>query len=128
METSGLQEGSVSGLQPLHPEDAGTGERAGSASPSRRDEGVIIKSLRQTIGEVEVAGGSSLALGSSREISSIKTAVPNLGSSVDFPLWKRRFEGFALSNYCMQAYTTVTNIPVGDPSHDLPFFASSRIQ
>ena len=36
-ETDRLQEGYVGGGMPLHREGAGTGERAGSASPSRRD-------------------------------------------------------------------------------------------
>ena len=61
------------------------------------------------------AGGSSLAVGS-REISSIESAIPKFGSSVEFPLWKRRFEGFALTNDCMQAFTSAIDIPVGDPS------------
>ena len=52
----------------------------------------------------------------SREISSIKSAVPKFGSSVEFLLWKRRFEGFALANDCMQAFTTTIDMPVGDPS------------
>ena len=55
----------------------------------------------------------------SREIGSMKTVVCKLGGrvySVEFPLWKRRFEGCALANDCMQAFTTVTDIPVGDPS------------
>ena len=49
------------------------------------DEGVNIKSLLQNV-EVEVARGSSFALGS-REISSIKTVVPKPGNSVDFPFY-----------------------------------------
>ena len=57
-ETGRLPERSVDGDQ--RPEGAGTGERAGSVSPSRR-EGVNINSRLQTIGEVEVARGSSLA-------------------------------------------------------------------
>ena len=52
----------------------------------------------------------------SREISSIKSAVPKFGSSVEFLLWKRRFEGFALANDCMQAFTTAIDMPVDDPS------------
>ena len=52
----------------------------------------------------------------SREISSIKPAVPKFGSSVEFPLWKRRFEGFDLANDCMEAFTTAIDMPVGDPS------------
>ena len=77
-ETGRLQEGSVGVNQPLHSEGDGAGERAGSASPSRRDEGVNIDSLLRTIGEVEVARGSRLAL-ESREISSIKLLFPNWG-------------------------------------------------
>ena len=65
-----------------HPEGAGTGERAGSASQRSR-EGVSISSRLQTISEVEVARGSTLAL-RSRGISSIKTAVSKLGDNVDF--------------------------------------------
>ncbi|CAM9850947.1 unnamed protein product, partial [Sphacelaria rigidula] len=49
-------------------------------------------------------------------MSSIKTAVPKLGGNVDFPLWKRRFEGFALSNDCMHVFTTTVDTPVGDVS------------
>ena len=56
-----------------------------------------------------------------REISSIKTAVPKLGSSVEFPLWKRRFEGFDLAKDCMQAFTTTIDMPVGDPSRTSRF-------
>ena len=53
----------------------------------------------------------------SRETSSIKSAVPKFNSSgVEFPLWKRRFEGLALANDCMQAFTTAIDMPVGDPS------------
>ena len=80
-------------------DDAASGERVGSASGRRG--GVNPDSLPQAVGEVGIVGGSTFAL-SPREISSIKTAVPKLGSSADFPLWKRRFEGFALSNDCMQ--------------------------
>lgn len=65
--------------------------------------------------EVKIAGRRSLAVGS-REIRSVKTAVPKLGSSVEFPLWKKRFEGFALPNDCTQAFTTAPNMPVGDSS------------
>ena len=46
----GLQEGSVVGDHPLHPEGAGTGERAGSSPLSRRGQRVNISSLLQTIG------------------------------------------------------------------------------
>ena len=52
----------------------------------------------------------------SREISSIESAIPKFGSSVEFPLWKRRFEGFALANDCMQGFTTAIDTPAGDPS------------
>ena len=31
-------------------------------------------------------------------------------------MWNRRFKGFALANNCMQAFTTVTDMTVGDPS------------
>ena len=94
-------------------DDAASGERVGSASGRRG--GVNPDSLPQAVGEVGIVGGSTFAL-SPREISSIKTAVPKLGSSADFPLWKRRFEGFALSNDCMQSYTSTIDMPVGDPS------------
>ena len=56
---------------------------------SSRRVGVTAHSLLQHVGEI--SGGSSLTVGS-REISSIKTAVPELGSSVDATFWKRRFE------------------------------------
>lgn len=57
--TGRLQDRAVVGDQIS--ESAGTGERAVSAS-GRRDEGVYINSLRQAIGEVEVARGSRFAL------------------------------------------------------------------
>ena len=108
--------GSVVGDQRLHSEGTGTGQQARFASGDRC-EGVNIHSLLQTIGEVEVASGSSLTLRSlNRQISSGETAVAMLGSSVDFPSWKRGFEGLALSNDCMQALATATDIPLGDPS------------
>ena len=95
-DAGGLQEASAGGDQPLTGfVGAGTSEQAGFAA-SRRV-GVNTDSLLQNVGdEVEIAGGSSLAVGS-REISSIKSAVPKFGSSVEIPLWKRRFEGFALA-------------------------------
>ena len=84
--------------------------------------GVNSDSLLQTVGdEVEIAGGSSLAVGS-RETSSIKSAVSKFnGSGVDFPLWKRRFEGFDLANDCIQAFTTAIDMPAGNPSVTSPF-------
>ena len=95
-DAGGLQEASAGGDQPLTGfVGAGTSEQAGFAA-SRRV-GVNTDSLLQTVGdEVEIAGGSSLAVGS-REISSIEYAVPKFGSSVEFSLWKRRVEGFDLS-------------------------------
>ena len=118
----GQQEASAGGDQPPTGfVGVGTSEQAGFAASSRV--GVNTDSLLQTVGdEVEIAGGSSLAVGS-REISSIKSAVPKLGSSVEFPLWKRRFEGFALANDCMQAFKTAIDMPVGDPSVTSCFFA-----
>ena len=114
-DAGGLQEASAGGDQPPTGfVGVGTSEQAGFAG-SRRV-GVNSDSLLQTVGdEDEIAGGSSLAVGS-REIRSIKSAVPKFGSSVEFPLWKRRFEGFALANDCMQAFTTTIDMPVGDPS------------
>ena len=38
------------------------------------------------------------------------------GSGVGYSLWKRRFEGYAITSGCMQAFTTVTDIMVDDPS------------
>ena len=53
----------------------------------------------------------------SRDTSSIKSALPKFnGSGVEFPLWKRRFEGFALANDCMRAFMTAIDMPVGNPS------------
>ena len=112
----GLQEASAGGDQPLTGfEGVGTSGLAGFATSSRV--GVTTNSLLHTVGdEVVIAGGSSLAVGS-RETSSIKSAVPKFNSSgVEFPLWKRRFEGLALANDCMQAFTTAIDMPVGDPS------------
>ena len=37
-------------------------------------------------------------------------------------MWKRRFEGFALSNDCMQVFTSVIDMPIGDPSVTSRFF------
>ena len=114
--TVGLQAAPTGGDQPSSGvEGAGTSEQAGFAS-SRRF-GVTTDSLLQTIGDfVDISGGSSLSIGP-RETSSIKSAVPKFnGSSVEYPLWKRRFEGYAITSGCMQAFTTVTDMMVGDPS------------
>ena len=65
---------------------------------------------------VDISGGSSLSIGP-RETSSIKSAVPKFnGSGVEYPLRKRREEGYAITSGCMQAFTTVTDMMVGDPS------------
>ena len=84
-DAGGLQEASAGGDQPLTGfVGAGTSEQAGFAA-SRRV-GVNTDSLLQNVGdEVEIAGGSSLAVGSP-EMIFIKTAVPKLGSSVELPL------------------------------------------
>ena len=101
--TGGLQAAPNGGDQPLSGvEGAGTSEQAAFAS-SRRF-GVATNSLLQTIGDgVDISGGSSLSI-EPRETSSIKSAVLKFnGSSVDYPLWKRRFEGYAITSDCMQA-------------------------
>ena len=128
----GLQEASAGGNQPPTGfEGVGTSGQAGFATSSRV--GVNIDSLLQTVGDdVEIARGSSLAVGF-REISSIKTAVLKLGSSVEFPLWKQRFEGFTLANDCMQDFTTANNMPIGDPSVTYRFvldqgFSEARVR
>ena len=95
--TGGLQAAPTGGDQPSSGvEGAGTSEQAGFAS-SRRF-GVTTDSLLQTIGDfVDISRGSSLSIGP-RETSSIKSAVPKFnGSSVEYPLWKRRFEGYAIT-------------------------------
>ena len=79
-QTGRLKQGSAGGDQ--HAEGAGAGARAGSAS-GHRDEGANINSELQSIGLVEVARGSSLAL-RSRKIGRIKTVVPTLGCREDF--------------------------------------------
>ena len=124
--TVGLQAAPTGGDQPSSGvEGAGTSEQAGFAS-SRRF-GVATDSLPQTIGDVDISGGSSLSIGP-RETSSIKSGVPKFnGSSVEYPLWKRRFEGSAITSGCMQAFTTVTDMMVGDPSVTSRFFARPRI-
>lgn len=48
------------------------------------------------------------------EIRSAETAVPKLGGSVDFSLWKMRVEGFALSHDCMQDIATDVDMPAGE--------------
>lgn len=53
-------------------------------------------------GEIEIVRGSTFAV-ESRKVRSIKTVGPNLWSSIDFALWKRRLEDFALSNGFMCA-------------------------
>ena len=64
--------------------------------------------------DVDISEGSSLSSGP-RETSSITSAVPNFNrSGVEYPLWKRRFEGYAITSGCMQAFTTVADM-VGDP-------------
>ena len=110
--TGRLQEAPAGENQPPADfEGAATNEQAGFAC-SRRV-GVATHSLLRTIGgEVEiVARGSNLVVGC-REISSIKADVPNYGSIVEFPLWKRRSEGFSLANDCMKAFGTVTDMQV----------------
>ena len=96
-------------------EGVGAGGQAGFAPSSRV--GVTTNSLLQTIGDsVSIAGGSSLSIGP-RETSSIKFAVSKFnGSSVEYHMRKRRFEGYAITNGCMQAFKTVTDMMVGDPS------------
>lgn len=116
--------GSVGGDQSSYPDDAGAGERAGSASGHARE--VIIDSLLPAIGEVGTAGRSILAIGY-REKYSIKTALPKLASSFDFSLWKRRFEDFAVSNDCMQAVTSYVDMPVGDPPDTSRFFLDQGV-
>ena len=71
---------------------------------------------RPSLSGVDISGGSSLSIGP-KETSSIKSAVPKFtGSGVEYRLWKRRFEGYAVTSGCMQAFTTVTDMMVGDPS------------
>ena len=83
--TGGLQEAPAGRDQPPPGfEGAGTSGQGGFSSSRRA--GVITDSLLRAAGdEVEIAGGSSLAVGSP-EMISIKTAVPKLGSSVELPL------------------------------------------
>ena len=112
----GLHETSAGGHRPPTGfKGVGTSGQAGFATSSRV--GVTTNSLLHIIGdEIEIAAGSSLAVGS-RETSSIKSAVPKFnGSGVEFPLWKRRSMGFALDKDCMQTFTTAIDMPVGDPS------------
>ena len=114
--TVGLQAAPTGGDQPSQGvESAGTKEEAGFA-PGRRFR-VATDSLLQTIGgDVDIPGGSSLSIGS-RKTSSIKSSVPKFnGSGVEYPLWKRRFQGDAITSGCMQAFTTVADTMVGDPS------------
>ena len=73
---------------------AASGKRVGPASG--RLGGVTHNSLPRAI-EDEITGDSTFALGP-REIGCIKTAVPELGKSVDFTPQKRVFESFALCN------------------------------
>ena len=109
------QEASAGDQSPTGFEGVGTSGQRGFATSGRV--GVITTSLLQTVGdEFEIAGGSSLAVGS-LETSSIKSAGPQFnGSGVELPLWKRGFNGFALANDCMQTFTTAIDMPVGDPS------------
>ena len=52
-----------------------------------------------------------------RETGRIKSAVPKFkGIGAEYPMWKRRFEGYAITTGCMQAFTIVTGMMVGDPS------------
>ena len=100
--TGGLQAAPTGGDQPSSGvEGAGTSEQAGFASCRRFR--VTTDSLLQTIGDdVDISGGSSLS-NEPRETSSIKSAVPKFnGSGMDYPLWKRRFEGYAITSGCMQ--------------------------
>ena len=114
-DAGGLQEDSTSDRAPAGAEGAGTRDQAGLAFS--RTLGVATDSLLQTIGDsVDTAGGSSLSFGP-RETSSIKSAVPKFnGSGVEFPFWKRHFEGFPLPDDCMQAFTSAIDTPVDDPS------------
>lgn len=109
--TSGRAKRSFGGDQSAYLDDASAGERAGSAF-SRRDE-VVVDSLLPAIGKVGIAGGSNLVMGF-REISRIKTAVSKLSSSVDFPLWEIRFEGF-LNLVIVCRLETDIDMLVGDP-------------
>ena len=88
----GLQQASTRGDQPPSGfEGVGTSGLAEFAAS--RTVGVYTDCLLKTFSdEFEIAGCSSLAVGSREEIS-IKTAVPNLGSSVEFQSPKRRFDG-----------------------------------
>ena len=52
----------------------------------------------------------------SLESGIIQSANPKFNGGVQFPLWKQRFEGVALANDRMQAFTTAIDMPVGDPS------------
>ena len=106
-DAGGLQEASAGGDQPPTGfEGVGTSGQAWFATTCRV--GVTTNILLQTVGdEVEIAGGSSLAMGS-RETSSIKSAAPKFNGSVEFPVWNRRCEGFTLANDCMQALTAAS--------------------
>ena len=96
-------------------EGAGTSEQAGFASIRRF--GVATDSLLQTVGDdVVISWGRSPSIGH-RETSNIKSTVPKFNcSGGEFPLWNRRFEGYAITSGCMQAFTTVIDMMVGDPS------------
>ena len=106
-DAGGLQDASAGGdYPPTGFEGVGTSGQAWFATTCRV--GVTTNILLQTVGdEVEIAGGSSLAMGS-RETSSIKSAVPKFNGSVEFPVWNRRCEGFTLANACMQALTAAS--------------------
>lgn len=107
----GLLKGPVRSDQPSCAEDAGTGERGRSAS-SRRGESSL--TACQKLSMKSRLRGAALAM-LSRELGSSKTAVPKLGSSIDFALWKRLFKGFALSNDSMQGFFYI-DMPLGDSS------------
>ena len=114
--TGGLQAAPIGGDQPSSGvQGAGTSAQSGFAS-SRRF-GVATDSLMQTIGNgVDILGGSSLSIGP-KETSSIKSAVSKFnGSGAEYPLWRRPFEGHAITSGCMQAFTTEADIMVDDPS------------
>ena len=92
-DAGGLQKVSAGGNQ-LPPGFIGAGTSEQPRLEASPRIGVNKYRMLQTVGdEIEIAGGSSLGVGS-REISSTKFAVSKFGSSVEVPLWKRRFKGF----------------------------------
>lgn len=76
--------GFLSADQAPYPDGAtADGDRTGSV-PGRRG-GVATDNPKPAVGEVGKMEGSTVAM-TPMEISSIKTSVPNLGGSEDFPL------------------------------------------